>query len=260
MEFFWAASLLALTVAIGIVDLFYFSGDLFWNHLPPELHEFLLNVQVEIVGTAVVGLPVLFFVIVNRRRLYRRLFPTTITAELHDVVPDPTGQSSGVLDVVTMRIGPLGSFVHEEQLVARLVAAERDVTEDRPVVALPDTPEMHMLLNEVLGELSERFAAGGALARSLGLPVVTGEYVFWFTYTKLGGLQITKLRVFMIRADLLEAFRSAVYCQRLCLLKPEYADRIPILKRVAARYANERDGRTESRKVLGTFTAILQKG
>lgn len=89
--------------------------------------------------------------------------------------------------------------------IGRVLEAARQATADDPFLRLDDAEEMNMVNRAVLNVLSEHFAQAH-LAVSLGLPVRLADYVFGITHERYGQLRTHKLRVMVIREDLLARF------------------------------------------------------
>lgn len=83
-----------------------------------------------------------------------------------------------------------------------VVAASQKTTADDPLLRLPESDYWYYL-NAILNEISEKFATG-AIRKDLGAPVTCAQYVVCLTCEAAGSLRQKKLRVMVIRKDLLE--------------------------------------------------------
>ena len=93
-------------------------------------------------------------------------------------------------------------FINDEA-VAMLLEAARKTDEKDPIVHLPESDRWH-ILNAVLNEIAENFKAG-LFARDMGLSVKVQRYLFCITREVAGGMKARKIRVMMVRPEILEA-------------------------------------------------------
>lgn len=92
------------------------------------------------------------------------------------------------------------------------------------------------ILNAVLNELSEKFAEG-FLRRDLGLPVRSAMYLVCLTFESAGDLKTRKIRVMIIRKDVLTALPT----EPPKFERPHHKTRWQTLHQLAASYAAEPD-------------------
>lgn len=101
------------------------------------------------------------------------------------------------------------------------------------------------LLNAVLNELSEKFSEG-FLRRDLGLPVRSAMYLVCLTYESAGDLKTRKIRVMIIRKDLL----TQLPADMPAFERPHHKTRWLTLQQLAASFAAEPDNFLEVELVL----------
>lgn len=109
-----------------------------------------------------------------------------------------------------------------------LKAAGR-ATVDQPFLSLRNADDMAYILRAVLNVLSEKFA-DVYVARSLGAPVVTGNYVFGITCEKYGAIRTHKLRVIVMRQEDLQELFADSDREQLAVEAPAHRDRLTTLK------------------------------
>ncbi len=117
---------------------------------------------------------------------------------------------------------------HAVDLVTKL--AERTTLDD-PFLGLP-RDEAWVVLNSVLNELSEQFAAG-FLATSMGLPTRAEKYVLGLTCEKDPDVRINKVRVMIIAESLLQKIEGL---PGLAFEKEHHQIRLKTLIRMAQTY------------------------
>jgi hypothetical protein len=110
-----------------------------------------------------------------------------------------------------------------------LRAAER-VTLEQPFLIMDDDEDMDFVKRAVLNVLSERFAEA-FVARSLGVPVKAGTYIFGITFEKYADLRTRKLRVLLMEESLLKSlFGPENKGANLAVVNPIHQDRISSLR------------------------------
>ena len=121
---------------------------------------------------------------------------------------------------------------HAADLVAKAAAR---TTLDEPFLDLPRN-EAWIVLNSVLNELSEQFAAG-FLAASMGLPTHGERYVIGLTCEKDPDVRINKIRVMIIAETLLQRIEGLA---GLKFEREHHQIRLKTLARMAQLYRNEK--------------------
>jgi hypothetical protein len=115
--------------------------------------------------------------------------------------------------------------------VERVLAAAKRTSADNPILPLP-ADDRWFMLNAVLNEMSEQFAAG-FIKRDMGLPVQTAIYLLCLTYENDGALMTRKIRAMIIRKSLLLNLPA----EPPKLERPHHIRRFLTLKQMAAAYA-----------------------
>jgi transcriptional regulator with XRE-family HTH domain len=130
--------------------------------------------------------------------------------------------------------------------VAAEEIAEAASKTDAKSSLLPVKPENRWyFLNAVLNELSEKFAEGFML-REMGLPVRAAQFLVCLTYESAGDLKTRKIRVMIIRKDLL----TALPADPPNFERPHHKTRWQTLQQLAASYAAEPDQFMEVELIL----------
>ncbi|MEX0717889.1 MAG: hypothetical protein WD066_14945 [Planctomycetaceae bacterium] len=120
--------------------------------------------------------------------------------------------SLNLLDGDTLRIRtffemPLRDILlGNETAMRRVLAAAQRTSKENPFLALPEAESWHVL-NAVLNEISERCALG-TLAADMGLPVRRAPYVFGLTCERDDDVKVRKLRIMLVRSELIERIRG----------------------------------------------------
>jgi hypothetical protein len=114
--------------------------------------------------------------------------------------------------------------------VKQVMAAAEQVTLEQPFLIMEDDEDMAFVKRAVLNVLSERFA-DTFVARSLGVPVKGGSFVFGITYEKYADLRTRKLRVLLMEESTLEnLFGLEDKGEALAVTNPLHKDRIATLR------------------------------
>jgi hypothetical protein len=83
-----------------------------------------------------------------------------------------------------------------------VITASQKTTSDDPLLKLPESDYWYFL-NAILNEISEKFATG-AVRKDLGAPVTCAQYVMCLTCEIAPTIRQKKIRVMVVRKDLLE--------------------------------------------------------
>jgi len=121
---------------------------------------------------------------------------------------------------------------HAVDLVTK--AAQRTTLND-PFLGLP-REQAWVVLNSMLNELSEQFAAG-FLAMSLGLPTRSGPFVIGLTCERDRDVRINKIRVMIVPESLL---KQADAFSDLAVEREHHRVRLKTLTRMAQIYRDEK--------------------
>ncbi len=159
----------------------------------------------------------------SRRAWNRREFLTRVNFGVNYVEND-------TLKIRTFREADIREILlnnpHGKRLVMR---AARQTTLERPFIEMP-VQDAWLVLNAVLNEISEQFAAG-LLAASMGAPVRSAWYVFGLTCEKDPNVRINKIRVMIVEEELLERVGCLA---KLQFERPRHDVRLETLKTMLA--------------------------
>lgn len=134
--------------------------------------------------------------------------------------------------------------------VKKVLAAADDTTVEHPFMRMDDPEDMRYLLRAALNVLSERFAEV-FLARAMENAVPTRDFVFGITCEKYGGIQTQKVRVMLIRRQVLEEmFGERNLANALEVAEPTHRDRIATLREMHRLLNSSIDS---ERSMLGTI-------
>lgn len=136
----------------------------------------------------------------------------------------------GMLQIRTLSEKNCRDVFLNDIAVERVLAAASKTPADNPILPLP-ADERWFLLNAVLNEVSEQFAAG-FMRRDMGLPVTTGQYLICLTYENAGDLKTRKIRAMVIRKELL--LNLPIEPPRF--ERPHHSTRFKTLQQLAAAY------------------------
>lgn len=164
-----------------------------------------------------------------RRGWKRRQFLHRVNFSLNYV-------ENGVLRIRTLQEAGIDDILlNNRHGKERLLRVARQARLDQPFLMLPG--EDHWLvLNSVLNELSEQFAAG-VLARSMGLPAKTATYVFGITCERDKDVRINKIRVMIVERSLLERIDEQTQFE---FERPWHHVRLKTLKRMRRLYDEDK--------------------
>jgi hypothetical protein len=121
-------------------------------------------------------------------------------------------------------------FLNDSVAKGVMKAAKKTTAQDS-ILPLP-TADLWYYLNPVLNEISEQFAAG-SIRKDAGLPVVSLKYVLCLTCEQAADLRQKKIRVMVIREDVL----TALPAEQPQLESPRHSTRWTTLNQLAAVYA-----------------------
>lgn len=116
--------------------------------------------------------------------------------------------------------------------VARLKGACRKTTPEMPFVALDNDEDWGYLMRATLNVMSE-MCGSVHIAKALGAPVATGEFVYGITFEAYGEMKTRKVRVIVMERAMLERHFSpevAAASDQLQLASPHHSCRIATLK------------------------------
>lgn len=138
-------------------------------------------------------------VFLRARTNYRKKhFKQYLNFSLNDV------QNNGLI-LRTLCEAKAGDIFISSAAVGSVMRAIEKTTEDMPFFALDDDDDWAFIQRCVLNELSEK-TTDVFVARAIGLPVATGNFVFGITYEKYGDMRTRKIRVILIEAGLLKRY------------------------------------------------------
>jgi hypothetical protein len=119
-------------------------------------------------------------------------------------------------------------------------AAER-TTLERPFLRIEPRRDLELVKHAVLNVLSERFS-DAFIAQGLGLPVARGRFLFGITWERYGDMRMQKLRVLLIRAELLEELFAGGGEPALRLSAESHRNRIATLRELHRLLHSEDEG------------------
>ena len=135
-----------------------------------------------------------------RREWRQKQFLSRVNVSLNTFAERPDGGL--LLQIRTLSEKDALEVFLNQIAVERVQAATTRTSESDPLLPLGD--DAWYLLNAVLNEVSEQFAAGH-VRRDLGASVTTGRYLIALTYEHAGDIRTQKVRAMVIRKDRLEA-------------------------------------------------------
>mgnify|MGYP007073183572 CR=1 FL=1 len=215
----------------------------FWQNAQELVSEFVsehwLKVLV-IIGATVLGWIIKKFV--DRRRWYRRQFLSRVNFSLNIV-------EGGYLRIRTLIEKELKEVLLDNAQAMRIVLkTSRQTTVQDPFVPLPKD-EAWLVLISILNELAEKFSAG-TLAADMGVPVRKETYVFGLTSEPDPDVRVRKLRVMIIREELLRQIAAGKVPEPK-YEAPTHNVRWKTLGEMGRRYLAECNGKDE--KLLRTI-------
>lgn len=148
--------------------------------------------------------------------------------------------AEGSLQLRTLFEADSQAVMGHRSAVARLKGACRKTTPEMPFVALDDDDDWGYLMRAALNVMSE-MCGSVYLARAVGAPVATGEFVFGITFEAYGEMKTRKVRVIVIERGQLERHFSpevAAAADQLQLASPHHSCRIATLKTMGRLWAS----------------------
>ena len=143
---------------------------------------------------------------VARRQMRRRAFLRRVNASLNLVEPidpaqNPPAYRLKLRTIFEMDIDDI--LLGNKAAVRMVLDASKHTDVDHPFLSFDDDDDQWLILNAVLNELSERFAAG-LVAQAAGLPTRSQKFVFGITCEKHGSVRIQKIRIMLISEPMLQ--------------------------------------------------------
>jgi hypothetical protein len=195
--------------------------NLLWDLLKNHWHQVLISV-----------VSLAFGAWVGRRRARRewakKEFLERINFSLNSIV-DNTLRIRTLIEMNTIDV-----FLNKVATERITDAAAR--TDARSALLPLEKDDRWFLLNGVLNQLSEKFSEG-FLRRDLGLPVRSANYLVCLTFESAGDLKTRKIRVMIMRKDLL----TALPADPPAFERPHHKTRWMTLQQLAASYLAEPD-------------------
>lgn len=206
------------------------------------LSEFV-NDWASVIGFLITWGGLLYVYLKKRSRWARKNFTEQVNFSLN-YIENGRLQLRTLLEDTALRV-----WLNEFGVKKVLSAADR-TTVEQPFMSLDDPDDMAYLLRAVLNVLSERFAEV-FLARAMGNQVPTREFIFGITCEKYGDLQTQKVRVMLIRRQVLEEmFADPTVAEGLELAMPTHRDRITTLREMHRLLNSSLE---QERKMLGSI-------
>lgn len=169
--------------------------------MPPILEQLLQNIRDH--GSKLLAAAVFTFLGWGvgrwraRRAWQRRDFLQRLNFSLNII-------ENGHLVIRTLMEKPCEEVFMNQSAVEQVLAAAKQTTAANPFLPLPKE-EYWFFLNQILNELSEKFAEG-PLKRDLKLPVTSARYLICLTSESAGEIRTRKVRAMLIRKDQLVNF------------------------------------------------------
>jgi len=143
---------------------------------------------------------------VARRQMRRRAFMRRVNASLNLVEPidatqNPPTHRLKLRTIFEMNIEDI--LLGNNAAVRLVLDAAKQTDVDHPFMSFENPDDQWLILNAVLNELSERFAAG-LIAHASGLPTRRQTFLFGLTCEKNGGVRIQKIRIMLISEPMLQ--------------------------------------------------------
>jgi hypothetical protein len=197
-----------------------------WSEIALDLG---LEVAKWLLGAGIMGVVVWA---VARRQLSRRRFLGRVNFSYNDV-------EDGTLRLYTLMEKRLDEvLLRNSALRNRVLAAAGRATEDHPFLDVSED-DMQLLRIAVLNELSERYS-DGIVDRAAGRPCRAVDLVFCMTFEPYGTVRVRKLRVMVVKPDVLARFGDESFCESLRVVTPVHRDRIRTLRSLHALHEREK--------------------
>ena len=162
-----------------------------------------------------------------RKRWKKREFLDRINISLNSIQDD-------ALQIRTIMEADLQEVFHNSAAVEMVLAAARETTLGTPILPVAQE-DCWFLLNAVLNEVSEKFAAG-LIRRDVGLDVRVGRYVICLTCEADGQMRTRKVRAMLIQEDTLAKFMREYKEQSPRLESKWHETRVKTLRILAEYY------------------------
>lgn len=172
------------------------------NQFPELIRDHLLKALIVPLLAAMAGMWTWW---VARRQMRRRAFLRRVNASLNLVEPaepaqEPPRYRLRLRTIFEMDIDDI--LLGNKAAVGLVLDAAKHTDADHPFLSFADEDDQWLILNAMLNELSERFAAG-LIAQAAGLPTRSQTFLFGITCEKNGGVRIQKIRIMLISEPML---------------------------------------------------------
>jgi hypothetical protein len=168
-----------------------------WQSALELVREHLLKALVGPLLVAVTGLWTWWLA---RRQMRLRAFLSRVNASLNILEPLAESQNGAThrLKLRTLFEMDVNEILLGNKAAVRMTLnAARQTSRDQPFLTFGDADDEWLILNAVLNEVSERFAAG-LIAQESGVPTRKRTFLFGLTCEKDGGVRIQKLRIMLV--------------------------------------------------------------
>ena len=166
-----------------------------------------------------------------RREWRNKQFLSRVNTSLNTFEETPVGH---LLKIRTLSEKDALEVFLNQIAVERVQAATARTSKDDPLLPLGE--DAWYVLNAVLNEISEQFAAGH-VRRDLGAATTTGRYLIALTYEHDGAMKTRKVRAMVIRKDRLETLFPPPSAEAdppvLLTERPNHATRLRTLRQLA---------------------------
>jgi hypothetical protein len=163
----------------------------------------------------------------RRRDWARNRFTERVNFSLNLVDADPAGGRRLLLR--TLLEDSAASVWLNEYGAGLVQAAAERTTLEQPFLRIEPRRDLELVKHAVLNVLSERFS-DAFVAQGLGLRVARGRFLFGVTWERYGDMRMQKLRVLLIRAELLDELFAAGGEPELRLSAESHRHRIATLR------------------------------
>ena len=172
-----------------------------------------------------------------RREWRNKQFLSRVNTSLNTFQETPAGH---LLKIRTLSEKDALEVFLNQIAVERVQAATARTSKDDPLLPLGE--DAWYVLNAVLNEISEQFAAG-LVKKDLGVSTTTGRYLIALTYEHDGSMKTRKVRAMVIRKDVMERLFpppvEGVAPPVLLTERPNHSTRLRTLRQLADAYRRD---------------------
>lgn len=181
----------------------------------------------------------------KRRAWQQKVFMQQVNFSLNEVL-------DGTLTLRTLLEESAQNVFLNDFAATNVLRRAARTTVAQPFIEMPTDADMDYVKRAVLNVVSERFAEA-FVARSIGVPIKTKNYVFGITCEKYGNIVTQKLRVMLVAEDVLKNYfvpNAPSNAAELKVVVPTHSDRITTLQVMGKLYTSSDPNQ---RRLLGTL-------